>query len=386
MVPCMSAGRDAEDMSMAPPDTLATGATSAPPALAAPAGPVTEAGRGPRGDLARTRPSQFAALVQADSPEPELSVIMPVHNEQENLPELYRRLRQALAGVGSYELIFVDDASRDGSAGIIASLAATDPAVKLLRLSRNFGHQAAMAAGLDHARGRAVVLMDADLQDPPEVIGELLDAWRAGGEVVYAVRQARKEHLIKRACYHGFYRLVRALSAPMDIPLDSGDFCLLDRKVVNAIVALQEQKTFLRGLRSWVGFNQVPLPYERQARHAGQASYTFAKLARLATDGIIACSSRPLRLASYLGFATLGLALAYFVVAVGWFFVRGTAPAGWTSLVGVMLFLGGTQLFVLGVLSEYVARIFDETRRRPNYLLASSIGFDEAPLPQEDRP
>ena len=371
---------------MAPSDTLATGATPVPPAVAAPTGPVTQAGRGPRGDLARTRPSQFTALVQAESPEPELSVIMPVHNEQENLPELYRRLRQALAGVGSFELIFVDDASRDGSAGIIASLAATDPQVKLLRLSRNFGHQAAMAAGLDHARGRAVVLMDADLQDPPEVIGELLAAWRAGGEVVYAVRQARKEHLIKRTCYHGFYRLVRALSAPMDIPLDSGDFCLLDRKVVNAIVALQEQKTFLRGLRSWVGFNQVPLPYERQARHAGQASYTFAKLARLATDGIIACSSRPLRLASYLGFATLALALAYFVAAVGWFVVRGTAPAGWTSLVGVMLFLGGTQLFVLGVLSEYVARIFDETRRRPNYLLASSIGFDEAPLPQEDRP
>ncbi|MFN0029062.1 MAG: glycosyltransferase family 2 protein [Acidimicrobiales bacterium] len=339
------------------------------------------------GDLARSAPTKFAgaagaaarqAKTQAQAeapPRPVLSVVLPVHNEQDNLPELHRRLTIALEAVESYELIFVDDGSRDGSAGIVASFASSDPRTKLLRLSRNFGHQAAMAAGLDHARGQAVVLMDTDLQDPPEVIADMVAAWRDGAEVVYAVRQARKEHAAKRACYHLFYRLVRWLSAPLDVPLDSGDFCLLDRRVADAIVALSEQKTFLRGLRSWVGFKQVPLEYERHGRYAGDASYTFAKLRKLALDGIIACSSRPLRLASYLGLGTLVVAALYLVAVVGGFFIRGTAPAGWTSLMGAILLLGGAQLLVLGVLSEYVARIVEESRARPNYLIATSIGL-----------
>ncbi|MEZ5232305.1 MAG: glycosyltransferase family 2 protein [Acidimicrobiales bacterium] len=357
-------------------------------------------------DLARTGPAAFVQLLGSQHPvttptpadpaatptapgdapadAPVLSVVLPVHNEQENLPELYRRLTESLAPVGRYELLFVDDGSRDASAGIVASFAAADPRVRLLRFSRNFGHQAAMAAGLDHARGRAVVMMDSDLQDPPEIIPELLAAWEDGGEVVYAVRHQRKEHALKRAAYHGFYRAVRWLSAPLDIPLDSGDFCLLDRRVVDSIVALSEQKTFLRGLRSWVGFHQVPLHYERHARFAGAPSYTFNKLRKLATDGIIACSSRPLRLASYLGFGTLAAAALYLLTAVGWFFARGTAPAGWTSLVALILVLGGAQLFVLGVLSEYVARIFDETRHRPNYVVAARLGFEPTD-PSEER-
>lgn len=341
----------------------------------------------PTADLSRSSPRSFATVV-TPAVRPALSVVLPVHDEQENLPELYRRLLAALEpveGLGPFELIFVDDGSRDASAGIITSLAANDARVKLLRFSRNFGHQAAMAAGLDHARGAAVVLMDSDLQDPPEVIAEMVAAWRDGGEVVYAVRQARKEHIAKRACYHAFYRLVRWWSAPLDVPLDSGDFCLLDRKVVDAIVALSEQKTFLRGLRSWVGFEQVPLRYERQARSAGEPSYTFRKLRKLATDGIIACSSRPLRIASYLGFATLSAAMLYLAAMVAWFFLRGTAPPGWTSLVGVILVLGGAQLLLLGVLSEYVARIVDETRNRPNYLVTTSVGFN-APTAQRPSP
>ena len=315
---------------------------------------------------------------------PVLSVVLPVHNEQENLPELHRRLHTALETVGDYELLFVDDGSKDASAGIVTSLAASDPRVKLVRFSRNFGHQAAMAAGLDHARGQTVVMMDSDLQDPPELITEMLATWRAGADVVYAVRRGRKENLVKRACYHLFYRTVRWLSAPLDVPLDSGDFCLLDRKVVDAIVALSEQKTFLRGLRSWVGFNQKALVYERQARFVGEPKYTFRKLAKLAMDGIIACSSRPLRLASYLGFITLSAAVAYLAVAIAWFCVRGTAPAGWTSLVALILLLGGTQLFVLGVLSEYVARIFDESRARPDYLIAATVGLAGTDGPNQE--
>lgn len=374
--------------------------------------PVPDTAATPADDLARTAPGTFVGMVAARSerdgrpagrpqrgaapdatgsappaPEPPVvSVVLPVHNEQETLPELYRRLTEALAGEEHYELLFVDDGSRDGSAGVVASFAAGDERVRLLRLSRNFGHQAAMAAGLDHARGQAVVMMDSDLQDPPEVLADLLRAWRDGAEVVYAVRRQRKEHALKRLAYHTFYRVVRWLSAPLDIPLDSGDFCLLDRKVVSQIVALSEQKTFLRGLRSWVGFRQVPLVYERHARFAGAPSYTFRSLRKLAADGIIACSSRPLRLASYLGFITLAAAALYLLTTIAWFFARGTAPAGWTSLVALILVLGGAQLLVLGVLSEYVARIFDESRHRPNYVIASRLGFrDDGDATQESR-
>jgi dolichol-phosphate mannosyltransferase len=307
-------------------------------------------------------------------PAPELSVVLPVHDEAANLPELHRRLTAALDGTIDYEVVFVDDGSRDDSAAIIAGLAGDDPRVRLVRFSRNFGHQAALTAGLDHARGAAVVLMDSDLQDPPELIAEMLRAWRDGADVVYAVRRERKEHALKRACYHLFYRVIRSLS-PVDLPADSGDFSLLDRRVVDALTAMPEQKTYLRGLRGWVGFSQVPIAYERSARFAGRPTYGFRALRKLAMDGIVSSSSRPLRVASYTGFAVLAMAIAYLSLIVGWFFVRGTAPSGWTSLVGVVLFLGGVQLFLLGVLGEYVARIYDEVKRRPQYVVASTTGF-----------
>jgi dolichol-phosphate mannosyltransferase len=308
------------------------------------------------------------------APSPELSLVLPVHNEAANLPELHRRITTALDGTIDYEVVFVDDGSRDDSAAIIAGLAEGDPRLRLVRLSRNFGHQAALAAGLDHARGAAVVLMDSDLQDPPELVVEMLRAWREGADVVYAVRRQRKEHALKRACYHLFYRLIRALS-PVELPADSGDFSLLDRRVVDALVGLPEQKTYLRGLRSWVGFVQVPIVYERSARFAGRPTYGFRALRKLAMDGIVSSSSRPLRAASYIGFTVLAMAVAYLSLIIGWFFVRGTAPNGWTSLVGVVLFLGGVQLFLLGVLGEYVARIYDEVKRRPQYVVASKTGF-----------
>jgi dolichol-phosphate mannosyltransferase len=329
---------------------------------------------------AALRPGDAVERVPADRPAghlppaPELSVVLPVHNEEANLPELHRRVTATLEGTVDYEVVFVDDGSRDGSAALVAELAERDPRVRLVRLSRNFGHQAALAAGLDHARGAAVVLMDSDLQDPPELLPELLRAWRDGADVVYAVRRQRKEHALKRACYHLFYRVIRALS-PVDLPADSGDFSLLDRRVVDALNSLPEQKTYLRGLRSWVGFRQVPLHYERSARFAGRPTYGFRALRKLAMDGIVSSSSRPLRAASYIGFGVLALAVAYLGLIIGWFFLRGTAPSGWTSLVGVVLFLGGVQLFLHAELGEYVARIYDEVKRRPQYVVASTTGF-----------
>ncbi len=320
-------------------------------------------------------PATTAAPAPGDAARPELSVVLPVHDEAGNLAELHRRLTATLEGTVDYEVVFVDDGSRDQSVAVLACLAANDARLRLVRLSRNFGHQAALTAGLDHARGAAVVLMDSDLQDPPELLPEMLRAWREGADVVYAVRRQRKEHALKRASYHVFYRLVRALS-PVDLPADSGDFSLLDRRVVDALCSLPEQKTYIRGLRSWVGFNQVPIVYERSARYAGRPTYGFRQLRKLAMDGIVSSSSRPLRAASYVGFGLLTLAVAYLALIIGWFFLRGTAPNGWTSLVGVVLFLGGVQLFLLGVLGEYVARIYDEVKRRPQYVVASRTGFE----------
>ena len=238
-----------------------------------------------------------------------LSVVLPVH-------KLYQRLNEVLSAIESYEIIFVNDGSSDRSAEIVIELHAIDPRIKLVNLSRNFGHQAAITAGIDHSNGQAVILMDADLQDPPELIPQMLECWRKGAEVVFAVREKRKEFFLKRAAYFAFYRLLQVISN-IDIPLDSGDFCLMDHKVVRHIRALPERNRFLRGLRSWVGYKQIALPYEREARHAGEAKYTFRKLVRLALDGILSFSSFPLRLAAYIGLLTCLAGVIYFAYAIG---------------------------------------------------------------------
>jgi dolichol-phosphate mannosyltransferase len=302
---------------------------------------------------------------------PTLSVVVPLLDESEGLPALHARLRSVLDGLGlSHEILYVDDGSRDATPSLLADLAARDPAVAVLTLSRNFGHQAAVSAGLDRATGRAVVVMDGDGQDPPELIPDLLDRWRAGFDVVYAVRRARKEGALKRLGYAAFYRLLRNVGE-IEIPADSGDFGLMDRKVVAALASLPERTRFVRGLRSYVGFRQVGLEYDRPARQAGRPKYTLRKLAGLALDGLVSFSSAPLRLVTRLGLASATLALGLLAWVLHDAFVHRTAPRGWASTVVVVLFMGAVQLVSLGIIGEYVRLIFAESKRRPTYVVAS---------------
>jgi glycosyltransferase involved in cell wall biosynthesis len=311
------------------------------------------------------------------SREPEISVVLPVYNEQDNLQALHDRLRRALTSEGvTFEVIFVDDGSTDGSVSLLHGLAAEYQDVGLVRLARNFGHQVAISAGIDFAAGQAVIVMDADLQDPPEVLARFISKWREGYEVVYAVRRKRKEHVLKQVAYAGFYRLLRPL-ASIDIPLDSGDFCIMDRKVVNLLRAMPERNRFLRGIRSWVGFRQIGLEYERDARFAGEAKYNLAKLFKLAVDGLVSFSYTPLRLASLVGFAVSASA---FALGARTLYMKLRYPdfiAGFTTIVVGITLLGGIQLITLGIAGEYIGRIFDEVKQRPLYTVREAIGFDE---------
>ncbi len=246
-----------------------------------------------------------------------------------------------------------------------------DDHLVVLHLSRNWGHQAAVSAGIDHARGQAVVLMDGDLQDPPEVVTQFIGVWQHGYDVVYGVRRHRKESLLKRLGYAGFYRIWNAIS-DLDIPLDSGDFCLMDRRVVEVIKHLPERMRFVRGLRSFVGFRQIGLPYERAGREAGGSKYSLRALVGLAIDGLISFSSYPLRLVTYLGLATISLAfvLLAWVLFDAW--GSQTAPAGWASTIVVVLFMASVHLFSLGIIGEYIRLIFLEVKKRPTYIVDSS--------------
>ncbi len=302
-----------------------------------------------------------------------ISVVVPVYNEQENLPELQRRLADALAAY-DYDVIFVDDGSRDASLSMLLSFHQANPRMKALSFSRNFGHQVAISAGIDHAAGDAVILMDGDLQDPPEVLPRFIDKWREGFEVVYAIRRRRKEGLLKRMAYAAFYRILRKVSY-LNIPLDSGDFCLMDKKVVDVLKGLPERTRFVRGLRTWAGYRQTGLEYERDRRYAGKPKYTFTKLLKLAYDGIVAFSDVPLRVAIYLG---LGSAAAAFlgVLFVIYEKVTNNVPVvGWTSTIVILLFLGGLILTTLGIIGEYISRIYEEVKHRPLYIIRERIGL-----------
>jgi dolichol-phosphate mannosyltransferase len=301
--------------------------------------------------------------------QPEISVVAPVYNEQDNVDELHRRLDRSLRSLEtSYEIMFVNDGSSDATPTLLDAIQQSDERVALLHLSRNFGHQAAVSAGIDHARGRAVVVMDGDLQDPPELIPQFVERWREGHEVVYAVRQRRKEGAIKRLGYYGFYRILNAIS-DLSIPLDSGDFCLMDRRVVDVLKHLPETTRFVRGLRSFAGFRQVGLPYERAAREAGRPKYTFRTLVGLAINGLVSFSSYPLRAVTYLGLATIGISLALLFWVLGDAFSNGTSPRGWASTIVVVLFMGSVQLISLGIIGEYIRLIFLEAKRRPTYIV-----------------
>ena len=306
-----------------------------------------------------------------------LSIIIPCYNEEPVLRATHERLTSVLRGMSGvdYELIFVNDGSRDRTQEILAELQLFDPRSRVLLLSRNFGHQIAVTAGLAEAAGDAVVIIDADLQDPPEVIPQMLQLWRDGNEVVYGIRIERDgESRFKLWTAKVFYRLINRLSETK-MPLDAGDFRLLDRKVVEVIKAMPERARFLRGMVSWAGFRQVAVPYDRAARHAGESKYPLMKMIHFAMDGIISFSLVPLKLAIWTGFLAIWIAVAGIIVAVVDRLLDKNLTRGWASLFVAVLFMGGVQLVSLGILGEYLGRIYTEVKRRPLYVVQERLGF-----------
>ena len=311
-----------------------------------------------------------------------ISVIIPCFNEEAVLPQLFTRLGAAAAAwAADYEIICVDDGSRDRTWEILLAQNAQDPRWRCLSFARNFGHQTAVSAGLHFATGDAAVIIDADLQDPPEEIARLIEKWRAGYEVVFATRQQRQDPLLKKILAWGFYRLLEKMT-PLPMARDAGDFCLLDKKVVAVLNALPERSRYLRGLRTWCGFRQTSVAFDRAERAAGVPQYTFKKSFKLAMDGLFSFSAAPLRLATYLGlwvsaFAFFGVlfTLAQKIFAAQ-FSKIGLAPgAGFPTIVISVLFLGGVQLICLGILGEYIGRIYEEVKGRPLWILRDSAGL-----------
>jgi dolichol-phosphate mannosyltransferase len=314
-----------------------------------------------------------------------LSVVVPCYNEEAVIEETHQRLTEVLRRLDDleYELIYVDDGSRDRTAAVLEQLHAADESVRVLRFSRNFGHQMAVTAGVEHAMGDAVVLIDADLQDPPEVILRMVERWREGYHVAYGVRTDRDgETAFKLATAKGFYRVMNRLSET-SIPLDTGDFRLMDRKVVQALQAMPERDRFVRGMVSWVGFRQVAVPYRRAPRLAGESKYPLFRMLRFALDGIASFSVAPLKLATWMGFVTSGLALVGIIYALVLRLFTNMWVTGWTALFIVVLFMGGVQLLSLGIIGEYVGRIYGETKRRPLYLVQERLGFEPERRPSE---
>ncbi|MFH1144429.1 MAG: glycosyltransferase family 2 protein [Candidatus Eisenbacteria bacterium] len=308
-----------------------------------------------------------------------ISIVIPVFNEELVLDELHGRLTRLMDGHGlNCEVILVNDGSRDGTLGKIKRICSADRRFKLLGFSRNFGHQMAITAGIDRARGAAIVIMDADLQDPPEVIVEMIEKWRAGYQVVYGVRSLRRgESRFKLATASLFYRVLRRLTE-VEIPADAGDFRLLDRRVADTLVGMRERARFMRGMVSWVGFRQTGLEYVREERFAGETKYPLAKMVRFAIDGILGFSRLPLKAASVFGLICSGVSVLYILYALGVKYVdpsRGVP--GWASLFVAVLFVSGVQLICLGIIGEYLGRIYDEIKGRPLYVCAEEMNFDE---------
>jgi polyisoprenyl-phosphate glycosyltransferase len=299
------------------------------------------------------------------------SIVAPVYNELNNLAELTRRVREVMTSIqGTWELLLVDDGSTDGSTDRIRELAKLDEHIRPVIFARNFGHQIAVTAGLDYARGDATIIIDADLQDPPEVIPDLISKWKEGYEVVYAVRLEREgETWFKKISAGLFYRIIYRIT-DVKIPLDTGDFRLLDRKVVDVMNRMREKHRFLRGMASWVGFRQIGVPYKRSARFSGQTKYPFSKMLRLAINAITGFSYFPLQLATYFGFGSAGLAIIAIPVVIIMRLVGKGAFLGQATTLLAVLFLGGVQLICLGVLGEYLGRIYDEVKGRPLYIVS----------------
>ncbi|MBI5642860.1 MAG: glycosyltransferase family 2 protein [Deltaproteobacteria bacterium] len=312
-----------------------------------------------------------------------ISVVTPVYNEEAILPEFHRRLTLVLKAFGEpYEIVFVNDGSRDNSLALMKGISGRDKCVKVVNLSRNFGHQTAITAGLDYAIGDSVAIMDSDLQDPPEVLPGFFNKCREGYDVIYAVRKNRKEGVFKKAAYGSFYRLLKKM-ANIDIPLDSGDFCVLSRRALDILKSMPERNRFLRGLRGWIGLKQTGLEYDRDKRYAGEVKYTFSKLVKLAFDGFVSFSYVPLRLASFMGLLVslmsfLGILIIFYL---SFFTSRTVSVPGWASVIVTILFLGGVQLVSIGIIGEYIGRVYDEVKQRPLYVVQDAIGFDKQEKP-----
>jgi len=309
--------------------------------------------------------------------EPLLSIVLPVYNESENINALYQRLKKSLAHFEPHEIIFVNDHSLDNTLDMITALAENDQCVKIINFSRNFGHQAAITAGIDFAAGDAVVVMDSDLQDTPETIPEMIAKWRKGFDVVYAQRRVRKDTIFKKSTAFVFYRLLKKI-ANIEIPEDTGDFRLMDKKVVREMRRLREHSRFMRGLTSWVGFKQTAVLFDREDRQHGQTNYPFQKMLKFAIDAFASFSTLPLRLASLLGFITAissVVGIAYSLMRK--IFFTDAVVSGWTFTIITIFFIGGIQLIVLGVLGEYIGRIYVETQNRPLYIVRDTVNIHD---------
>jgi polyisoprenyl-phosphate glycosyltransferase len=327
---------------------------------------------------AHAEPATGAGLSAAvDTGAPELSVVTPAFNEAAGIDRFFERLTRVLERIGlSYEIVMINDGSSDDTLARLLEHRAINPAIKVINLSRNFGKDIALSAGLDYARGRAVIPIDADLQDPPELIEQMVDRWRDGHDVVYATRMRRPgDTWLKRTSARFFYRFFDAI-ADVPIPSDTGDFRLMDRRVVDVMVRLPERTRFMKGLFAWVGFKQTAIYYEREERHAGGTKWNYWRLWNFAMDGITSFSSVPLKVWSYFGFVISLFAFLYAVVLAVRKLLHDVDVAGYTSLMVVVLFLGGIQLITLGILGEYMGRVYNEVKGRPLYVVRELYGFD----------
>jgi len=305
-----------------------------------------------------------------------LSVIIPIYNEEKNIKELSQRLEKTLSGLGvDWEVIFINDGSQDSSWQQLSGLAGQNPRFKPIDFSRNFGQQSALAAGIDHCLGKAAVIMDGDLQDPPELIPELFAKWQEGYHVAYAQRVKREDDpWFKRLCARLFYRLIKRITA-IDMPLDTGDFRIIDRKVIDALKDMPENNLFLRGLIAWTGFSQTGVQFNRNRRYAGKPKYSFKKSLELAISGITSFSIFPLRLASYLGFAVSAISFLFALYVIYKKIFHNVITEGWASLMVVMLFLGGIQLITLGIIGEYLGKLSEEQKKRPKYITKQKLNL-----------
>lgn len=311
------------------------------------------------------------------------SIVAPCYNEEDNLPELYRRIKEVMEQTGqTWELLLINDGSVDRTAELMRQFHEADSRVHYIDFARNFGHQLAVTAGIDYAQGQAVVLIDADLQDPPELILEMIEQWQAGYKVVYAIRKERKgENWFKLFTAKLFYRLIYRIT-DVNIPLDTGDFRLMDRKVVDTMKQMQERHRFIRGMTSWVGFKQTGVYYVREERFAGETKYPLRRMMKFASDAITGFSYFPLQLATYLGFLIAGLSALFIIVVIAARLSGYEAFAGQATTLVMVLFLGSVQLISLGIIGEYLGRIYDEAKGRPLYVVNEAVGFDEPPAPQ----